>query len=112
MVVLKLFGIILAMIFASAAAVVAQLYSPPLLWAVAFALIVVTPGIAFVNKGRFRIFLCAALSLFINANFILHIPYGNPVLPMIMYSVLLTVFTFSMIYAIMHLSRSLKENRR
>jgi hypothetical protein len=51
-------------------------------------------------------------SLLINANFILQIPYGNPVISMIMYSILLTAFTFTMLYAIMRLTHSLKESRR
>lgn len=111
MVVLKLFGVILAMLLASAAAFVSQLYSPPVMWAVAFALIIISPGITFVRRKSFRILLCAIFSLFINANYILHIPYGNPTSQMIIYSVLLSVFTFSMIYVIMCLAHSLKENR-
>jgi len=112
MVVLKLFGIILAMLFASAAAFVSLLYSSPVIWAVAFVFIIVSPAIAFVKNGKIRIILCVIFSLFINANFILQIPYGNSVLSMIMYSMLLTVFTFSMLYAIMRFTHSLKESRR
>lgn len=112
MVVVKLLGIAAAMVLASVAAFIAQLYSPPFMWAAALALIIMSPFISFVRRNRLRICLCAIFSLFINANYILHIPYGNPVSQMIIFSVLLAVFIFSMIYVIMRLSHSLKESRK
>jgi hypothetical protein len=112
MVALKLFGIILSMLFASTAAFVSLLYSYSVIWAAAFAFIIASPSISFVKNGKIWIILCVIFSLFINANFILQIPYGDPVLSMIMYSMLLIVFTFSMLYATMRLTHSLKESRR
>lgn len=112
MVMLKLLGIAAAMILAAAAAFISQLYSTPVMWVLAFALILISPSIALIKPKGFRISLCALFSLIINANYIFYIPYGNPISRMVIYGSLLVIFTFSMIYVIMRLSHSLKESRK
>lgn len=108
---MRVIGIILAMIAGTPAVFIAQLYSPAIMWALSFALFFAVPLIAFLEIRWARIIGCAAVSVVINSNYLLHVPYGNPAYELAIYSVALLIFDFALVAVIVNLTRSLLKSR-
>ena len=110
--VMRIVGIIVALIAAIPAVFIAQLYSPAVMWILSFALLLASPLIAFVEDRKLRTLACVAVSAIINMNYLLHIPYGNPPYEIALYGVALLVFDFVLILVIANLTRSLRKSKR
>jgi hypothetical protein len=97
---LRILGIFTAILVMIPAVFVSQLYSPTIMWVISFLIILISPTISFLKEKKWQVAACAILSLIINFNYILYIPFGNPILEIAVYGIALYLLIFSMIFVI------------
>ncbi len=104
--------IICLLVLGAASTFVSQLYSPIILWIISFSLLAGSIALGlFVDRRSIRLVLALVFALIINGNFLLHIPFGNPVIVMVFYGVSLALITWALLFSIAELTASMRPQR-
>lgn len=108
----KLIMSILLLVLGSAIIFISQVYSPSVLWILSFSLLVGSIGLGVYVTRRFRrLLLTLIFSLIINGNFLLHVPYGNPVIVMLLYGLGLAVLSWALLFSLAEIAASMMSQR-
>lgn len=92
---------------------IAQLYNHIIFWVISYALLLGSIAIgAWINRRSLRLIAALVFSIIINGNFLLHVPYGNPVLVMVFYALGLTLITWAILFSIAELTSGVMIRNR
>lgn len=108
----KLCIAILLLAIGAAIIFISQFYSPAVLWILSYSLLAGSVGLGiYVNRRSHRLLLTLIFSLIINGNFLLHVPYGNPVTVMLLYGLGLAVLSWALLFSLAEIAASMMSQR-
>lgn len=106
-------AIILLLLIAEGGVIfISQLYSPFFLWILSYTLLVMSVLVGiFMPERRYRLITTLAFSLAINGNYLAHVPFGNPVITMLLYGLGLTMLSWILLFLIAEVTASIVQQR-